>query len=240
MTAVKNRIWELDAFRGLFIICVIFIHGIYDLQTFGFVSENTPVVYDIIKEYGGILFILISGICVTLGSRCLKRGVIVFLCGMVITGVTYALFYIDPSNESLLIDFGVLHLLGLCMITYLLYRKLPVWAVAALGVAFVIAGFLVLPLRSDVPLSLVIGIIPKGYVAGDYFPILPNMGWFMLGSVLGRTIYKTRQSLMPNFPYTAAPIRFFSFCGRHSLWIYMAHQPIIYGAVLLIYTFLYR
>ena len=125
MAVAKNRIWELDALRGLFILCVVLVHTIFDLQLFGFVGEDTPVLFNIIRDYGGILFVLISGICVTLGSHSFRRGAIVFLCGMVITGVTYALYYIDPANESLLIHFGVLHLLGLCMILYPLYKRLP-------------------------------------------------------------------------------------------------------------------
>ena len=240
MTASKDRIWELDAFRGLFILGVIIVHAIYDLQMFGFVGYDTPLLYDIIKNYGGILFLLISGICVTLGSHCLKRGIIVFLCGMVITGVTYALRAIDPANGDLLIHFGVLHLLGLCMITYPLYKRLPVWALSLLGILFVAMGFVVEPMRSDFPLAIVLGIIPKGYIAADYFPVFPNMGWFMIGAVLGRTLYKNRTSLMPRFPYTAPPVRFLSFCGRHSLWVYLLHQPVIYGAVLLIYTFSHK
>ncbi len=240
MTASKNRIWELDAFRGLFILGVIIVHAVYDLQMFGFIGYDTPLLYDIIKNYGGILFLLISGICVTLGSHCLKRGIIVFLCGMVITGVTYALQAIDPANSDLLIHFGVLHLLGLCMITYPLYKRLPVWALSLLGILFVAMGFVVEPMRSDFPLAIVLGIIPKGYIAADYFPVFPNMGWFMIGAVLGRTLYKNRTSLMPRFPYTAPPVRFLSFCGRHSLWVYLLHQPVIYGAVLLIYTFSHK
>lgn len=240
MAVSKKRIWELDAFRGLFILCVIIVHTIYDLQLFGFLGDDTPLLFNIIRDYGGLLFILISGICVTLGTHAFRRGLIVFLCGMVITGVTYALYWIDPANKSLLIHFGILHLLGLSMLLYPLYKKLPVWVVAVLGGLLIGLGVVILPLRSDIPLALVIGIIPKGYVAADYFPLLPNMGWFMLGSVLGRTLYRSRQSLMPHFPYTAKPVRFLSFCGRHSLWIYMGHQPIIYGAVSLFYSIVYK
>ncbi len=238
MAAAKNRIWELDALRGVFILCVVIVHTIFDLQIFGFIGEETPLLFNVIRDYGGILFILISGICVTLGSHSFRRGVIVFLCGMVITGVTYAMYFIDHSNKDLLIHFGVLHLLGLCMILYPLYKKLPLWAAAVFGVLIILLGFVFSPLRSDVPLSFVIGIIPKGYVAADYFPLVPNMGWFMIGSVLGRTVYQSRESLMPRFPYEARPVKFFSFCGRHSLWIYMLHQPVIYGIVLLLYTIL--
>ena len=79
MAVAKNRIWELDALRGLFILCVVLVHTIFDLQLFGFVGEDTPVLFNIIRDYGGILFVLISGICVTLGSHSFRRGAIVFL-----------------------------------------------------------------------------------------------------------------------------------------------------------------
>ena len=110
--------------------------------------------------------------------------------------------------------------------SYIDVYKRQVWAIAVLGVLLIAAGFALQPLRSDFPLALVIGIIPKGYAAADYFPLLPNLGYFMIGSVLGRTVYRSRQSLLPRFPYTAAPVRFLSFCGRHSLWIYMLQMCI--------------
>ena len=58
MAVTKNRIWELDALRGLFILCVVLVHTIFDLQLFGFVGEDTPVLFNIIRDYGGILFVL--------------------------------------------------------------------------------------------------------------------------------------------------------------------------------------
>lgn len=239
--SAKSRIWELDAFRGLFIICMIAVHAVVDLQMTGIMREDAPpLIYNIIKNYGGILFILISGICVTLGSRCFKRGAIVFVCGMVITGVTYAMYLIDSSNDVMLIHFGVLHMLGLSMMLYPIFKSLPVWAIAPIGVILIALGYYASTLRSEYFLTIVIGIIPKGYYAADYFPMLPYFGWFLIGSVLGRTIYKKRQSLMPRFPYDSKPVKFFRFCGRHSLWIYMLHQPVVYGIVMLIWYAFYR
>jgi len=232
----KERIWELDAFRGLCILGVIIVHTIYDLQMFGMFSQNTPTLFNIIRDYGGLIFIVISGICVTLGHHHLKRGIIVFACGMVITGVTYGMYYLEFADKYILIDFGVLHLLGICMIFYSLYRHLPTLSIAILGVFVILMAFKTYYMYSETSLTIPLGIIYKGYWAADYFPIIPNLGWFMVGTALGRCLYKNKQTLFPKVPSTVAPIRFLSFCGRHSLWIYMGHQPIIYSIVYLIYS----
>ena len=75
------------------------------------------------------------------------------------------------------------------------------------------------------------GLMSPDFASGDYFPLLPHLGWFMLGVVVGRTVYADRKTRLPKFPAKAAPVRFFQFCGRHSLWIYLGHQPLLYGLV---------
>lgn len=235
--AKKNRIWELDAFRGLCILGVIIVHTIYDLQMFGMLSYDTPTLFNIIRDYGGLLFIIMSGICVTLGHRNLKRGIIVFGCGMIITAVTYGMYLLELANEYILIHFGILHLLGICMIFYALYKHLPTLSIAIIGVVIILMTFVVRDIRTETFWTVPFGILCNGYVASDYFPIIPNLGWFMIGTVLGRCIYKNKQTLFPKIPAKAAPVKFLSFCGRHSLWIYMGHQPIIYAIVYSIYYF---
>ena len=54
--ANKKRIWELDAFRGLCILGVIIVHTIYDLQMFGMMTTDTPTFFNIIRDYGSLLF----------------------------------------------------------------------------------------------------------------------------------------------------------------------------------------
>lgn len=225
----KTRIWELDAFRGLFIIFVVFIHVMFDLDMFGFVNLNTwPSWYHFIQEYGGILFIFISGICITLGTKHVKRGLIVLGAALLVTLVTYCMG--DPLNYIL---FGILHLIAFCMLTYPLYKKLPTVLLFIIGAVIIGFGFYFETLYVESEYLFWLGLIRPDFAAGDFFPVFPNLGFYMIGVVLGRTLYKNKKSLMPNFPHDNFIIKAFSWLGRNSLFVYLGHQPIAYGACML-------
>ena len=81
-------------------------------------------------QYGGVVFVVLSGICVTLGRRSLRRGLIVFGCAMAVTLVTEAMVWLGLDSGSIVVRFGVLHLLGLCMLLWPLLRRLPTGAMA--------------------------------------------------------------------------------------------------------------
>ena len=105
---------------------------------------------------------------------------------------------------------------------------------AVLSILLVIGGYVLLQFRFPVEWLFPLGILSPGFSSGDYFPLLPHLGWFMLGVVVGRTVYADRKTRLPRFPSEAAPVRFFRFCGRHSLWIYLGHQPLLYALVWLV------
>jgi len=74
-----------------------------------------------------------------------------------------------------------------------------------------------------------IGLLDPYFTSSDYFPLFPHLGWFLLGASLGKLLYKEKRTLLPWKGADSLPIRFFRFCGRHSLWIYLIHQPVLYG-----------
>ena len=234
MANSKPRIWELDALRGVCILCVIVVHFLFDLSFFGGLDLTLPAWYVFIQEYGGAIFVVLSGVCVTLGSKSVRRGLIVFACGMLITAVTYGMYRLGMSGADVVVKCGVLHLLGVCMLVYPAFKKLPPAALALLGLAIAITGYairsVIVPQRWLFPL----GLTYEGFTSSDYFPLFPQLGYFLIGAAIGKTAYHEKRTLLPGSFQKTPVARFFCWCGRQSLFIYLLHQPIVYGLLELV------
>ena len=232
--AQKPRIWELDALRGLCILCMIVIHFFFDLDFFGGMELSLPHWFLFLRQYGHVFFVLISGICATLASKSFQRGIYVFGCGLL---VSYATLFAEVflSLSGVRIWFGVLHMLGLCMILYPLFKKFPFWLLALIGLAFVVLGFWMETLTVSARWLFPMGLCSEDiYVGSDYFPLFPGFGWFLIGAALGKSIYRKKQSLLPRIHGTALPLRFLRFIGKHSLPFYLLHQPVLMAVTYLI------
>lgn len=225
---MKKRIWELDVFRGICILGMVLVHFIYDLvELYGIIDWSYPAVFSFVKDWGGVLFLLLSGVCATLGSRSVRRGLIVFACGLVCTAVTAGMYLLGFAGKYIIIWFGVLHCLGLCMILWAPLKKLPTWALAVLGAVIIAAGFWANGIRVECTWLFPLGLTYRGFSSSDYFPLLPNLGFFLLGSVIGRTLYRKKETLLPQINAESPVLKFLGFCGRQSLFIYLLHQPVL-------------
>ena len=226
---MSRRIWELDALRGLALLGMMGIHFVYDLvDLFGVWNWQQPTWYLCFKNNYGAVFFLISGISVTLGSHPVKRGAQVFLCGFLCTGVTLGMYLLGFAGKGILIYMGVLQCLGLCMMLWPLFRRCPDRALTALGLAMMIAGWYLRTQAFPFWLLTPLGFAPYGFTSSDYFPLLPNFGYFLLGAVVGKKAYAGRKSL---FPRETPPLGFLRWLGRHSLMIYLLHQPVLAAIV---------
>ena len=215
---------------------MVCIHFLYDL---GSVYDwEYPTAFTVLKQWGGILFLLLSGVCVTLGSRHIRRGITVLACGMLCSTVTAVLYLSGLAHRGVVIYFGILHCLGTCMLLWSFFSLFPAWGLCTVGVLLTVVG-LHLNVHAQVPFPWLVplGILYPGFASADYFPMLPNLGFFLLGAFGGRTLYRNRQSWFPQINTDCLSLRFVCFCGRQSLLLYLLHQPILMGVLWLIRHF---
>lgn len=230
---MRKRIWELDAVRGILLGLMVYVHVMFDLvELFGVVSPAGLGFYDFCRRWTGILFITLSGVCATLGAHPVKRGLFVLAGGLCVTAVTAGMYLLGMAGRDILIYFGVLHCLGLCMLCWALLRHIPAPVRLVLGVGMIALGIYFLKaVRVDTWALIPLGLLPPRFISSDYFPLLPNLGYFLIGSFLGNTVYRKKAGLLPESWGQNFVSRFFAFCGRHSLTIYLLHQPLIYGVI---------
>ncbi|MDW7730869.1 MAG: heparan-alpha-glucosaminide N-acetyltransferase [Methanolobus sp.] len=243
-TDLRERFWEVDVFRGIAIILMVIYHIFFDLYFLGF---DTPDIRGgfllIIGRSAAIVFIFLVGVSLTLSysrarlssgekwnlfPKYLKRGLIIFSWGLVITIVT-GLFL-----ERGMIVFGILHLIGVSIILaypFLKYRETPL----ILGFFIILVGFFMEYAYVDFPWLLWIGLKPFGFYTYDYFPLIPWFGFVLLGIFTGNVLYKDYQRQFGICDCEDRPVvRVLDLLGRHSLFIYLVHQPIIVGLLVLL------
>ena len=225
---MRKRIWELDAVRGAALIGMILIHLHYDLvELFGLWDWN-PGWYQLFKNNYGAVFLLISGVSATLGNHPVKRGLQVFCCGFLCTAVTAGMYFLGFAGKDIIIYFGVLQCLGCCMVLWHLFRKAKSLLLLVLAAAMVGLGLWLRGVGFSFPWLTVLGFAPYGFASSDYFPLFPNLGYFLIGAVLGRKLYAEKAS---RFPRENPPAKFLQWMGRNSLLIYLLHQPILAAVV---------
>ena len=235
---VNRRIWELDLVRGLCILGMVMIHLIYDLvELTGLIRWEYPPAFLLLKNCGSVVFLLLSGVCVTLGSHSTRRGIVVLLSGMAITAVTAAGKWLGLSGDSFVVRFGILHCLGCCMLLWGLFKDFSPTELCAAGAAMALIGTAFASIRISAPYLYPLGLTSPNFRSGDYFPLLPNLGFFLLGSAVGMTGYRQKETRFPRTRPHGPGTRFLIACGRHSLPIYLLHQPVILGILCFIPSF---
>ena len=248
MKSETKRIELLDELRGFAILAMIVHHFFLDL---GFVLgiEAGYVIFDklcILQPLFWAIFIIISGICSRLSRNTVKRGAIVLGAGLAVTLVTAVIMPLLGITGAE-IYFGILSCLGCCMIITgllmpLIQKIKPVIGMAVCAALFALTYgignhvllFGLIPLPEALYQTnwlMPLGFYTDTFVSADYFALLPWLFMFLFGAFAGKY---AADGAFPAWTYQRR-VRFFAFIGRNSLWVYLAHQPIIYA---LLYIFM--
>ena len=157
-----------------------------------------------------------------------KRGLLVFCCGFLCTGATLGMYLLGFAGKDIIIYFGVLQCLGCCMMLWPLFRRANSALLTIVALAMIVLGLWLRTVGFSFPWLTVLGFAPYGFASSDYFPLFPNLGYFLLGAVLGRALYAEKKSLLPR---ENPPAKALQWMGRESLLIYLLHQPILAAVV---------
>ena len=235
-----SRLAGLDTIRGITLLSMILYHTCWDLVfLFGKrIPGYTGTGGYVWQQSICWTFILLSGFCWSLGHHHLKRGLLVFGSGLLITVVTLLAM---PESR---VVFGVLILIGSCMLLLIPIEKFLLKIRTEAGLA---GSFLLFLLFRNVNtghigfekwniirlpdsfyrnlLTTYLGFPRRGFFSTDYFSLLPWFFLFVTGFYLYQLVQK--KDMMGKLFSWRIPV--FDVIGRHSLLIYLLHQPIVFG-----------
>lgn len=241
----QERYRLLDELRGLGLFSMILYHAMWDFVYLfgGWASWYVSWPGRLWQQCVCWVFILLSGFCVPLGHHPLRRGLEVSAAGLLVTVVTLLFM---PSASVL---FGVLTLLGAAMLLTAvlepLLRRVPP---AAGAVVCALLFALTYPVSSGwvgfgpwtwrVPAALYanlatafLGFYPPGFYSSDYFPLLPWLFLFWVGYFLHGIIGADRMALLRRS--VCPPL---GWLGRHSLPVYLLHQPVLFLVLSVVFS----
>lgn len=244
---MKMRLHLLDALRGFTLIHMIAFHGIWNLvYLFGVKADwyvGTPGY--VWQQWICWTFIVLSGFCWSFSRNHLKRGALVFGGGLIVTASTCIAM---PESR---IVFGVLTCIGSCMLLMIPLEKVLKKVPASLGLiisfglfvllrnvpdrALGFEGWVICQLPADLYRNLLtayLGFPAPGFFSTDYFPLVPWLFLFVTGYFLFRML--DEKGLNEKL-FSRGQFPVLNWLGRHSLIVYLLHQPILYGLCLIFF-----
>jgi uncharacterized membrane protein len=237
--APARRIEVLDLARGVALFAMATYHFAWDLEFFGYIPAGSTA-DGWLKLYARLIagsFLFLAGVSLALahGNRLRAKAFVKRLAVIVIAAaaISIATYFATPDS---FIFFGILHAIALSSVIGLIFLPLP-------GVVAILAGIVCISLpqfyRDDLFNNMWlywIGLHTIPPRSNDFVPLAPWLGPFLIGLGL------TKLAAERGFVQGAAAIdtgrgalsRAVRFCGRHSLAVYLLHQPLL---LVLVWTY---
>jgi len=224
------RIAGIDTLRGTAILAMVAYHFCYDLRFYRVVAWDFEhgAFWLVARTLIAGTFIMVAGIGLVLADRAgsppthfWKRFALIAGCAIAVSAGSYLVF---PRT---FIYFGVLHCIAVASVLAWPLVRRPRLALAA-GVVVIAAGMLYSNPAFNDRLMSSIGFMTFKPPTEDYVPLFPWAGAMLIGIGVGHALI--RMGFRPLAPLAAAQ-PWIGWLGRHSLAVYMLHQPILFGAL---------
>lgn len=189
---------------------------------------------DIVQLIALCIFFGLCGGSTIFSRDNLSRAMKTFLAAAVISLGTYFAFALDIIREGNIITFGVLHMLAISTLIVAAVYHLTRLAKKRADLVFFIASvvlaggvFLADHLIAEAGYSSNQNLmfLHKTFVitkGGDYFPMIPYLGFAFGGAAVITLLYGSGKSLLPKLD--GAWNKPFRFVGRHTLIVVLVHQ----------------
>jgi uncharacterized membrane protein len=224
-----QRLTAIDGLRGFALCLMVVYHFSFDLAWFRVLHADFN--HDPFwLGYRGIvvtLFLGLVGVSLVLARRAhpgpgafWRRVALIAACAMLVSGASYIAF---PQT---FITFGILHCIA---VSSILARPLVASPRLALftGIAIIAIGnTLHLPLF-DTPWLHWVGMMTHKPATEDYVPLFPWLGVVLVGVAAGHWLL-ARQPVAIAALGRSTPA-WLAWLGRHSLLVYLVHQPLLVG-----------
>ena len=231
-TGVSPRVAAIDALRGLAIAAMVAYHFAFDLAYFRITRADFYRDPFWLHSRTAILssFLLLAGLSLVLAERS-GRGrarfwrhvAIITACALAVSAGSYLVF---PKSY---IWFGVLHAIALSLILVRPVAAHPRVALVS-GIAAVAIGNLWTSPAFDNRLWGWLGFASMKPVTEDYVPLFPWIGVVLIGVAAGHALVRHEFRAIALFGRLPSAFRWL---GRHSLAVYMFHQPLLLGLIAL-------
>lgn len=229
-----RRYWEIDCLRGLAVGLMLVSNFLFDLFFFAGRRQCESAGLDWFARLVAGLFILVAGLSLTISRargadfpHFLGRGLKLIGLGLLISLATWLV-----AGDQMVV-FGVLHLIGLGTILAWPLLDHP-WPSLGAGIAILLLTPFARRTLLVHPWFLWLGLRTPNFASVDYTPLIPWLGPLLLGIFLGQRLYPAGQRRWPLLG-DAPPgrLRLLAASGRHSLLIYLSHQPLFLSALFL-------
>lgn len=227
--AAPSRIAAIDGLRGAALCLMIAYHFSFDLNWFGFIRADFDHDPFWLGFRGLIVsaFMLLVGLSLVLARRAgvtpqhfWRRIALIAFCAIVVSVASYLTF---PQT---FITFGILHCIAVSSVLAWPATRFPRAALVA-GAAIVIVGNLVALPLFDMRWLQWLGMMTHRPPTEDYVPLLPWLGVVFIGIAIGHWL--SLQQFRPLRPLSRVIPLWLRWMGRHSLLVYMLHQPVLIG-----------
>jgi uncharacterized membrane protein len=228
----------IDAARGAALLAMFVFHIGWDLSFFGLAPQTleTDPRFHAFGHTIAACFIGLAGVGLALAARhgvdwsqALRR---IAKIGAAALGITIATYFIFPDSY---IFFGILHLIAVAGLLCLPLIAAPSWLVALVAVIALAMPLFVGGPAFNGDALLWLGLGTKIPLTNDWRPLLPWLGVMLIGLLLGRMILaRGLPAPLADWRPVTAPAKALVLGGRHTLLLYLVHQPIFIGIVFVI------